>query len=81
MISISYNSAVTSGCHTITANSRGLDDAGCAVGNKVECSVVTLNGVVFKPFGQLYPDGAERGLALMLLNTADCTVVGIAYDI
>ena len=42
--------------------SLGLDDAGCDVANKINCAVLTLNGVETKPFEVFIIDGQNVDL-------------------
>ena len=59
--------------------SLGFGDSGCDNANAVDCAVLTLDGVAFKPFAEITSDGGQRGLALMTLDVATCSVVGSLF--
>ena len=59
----------------VSALSLGWDDPGCDENNHVNCAVLTLNGVEIRPFAELAADGAQRGLAVMVMDEVSCSVV------
>ena len=63
----------------IAARSLGYNDDGCDDNNKVDCAVLTLNGVEIKPFEVFIVDGKERGLAFIALDVDSCDVAVIIY--
>ena len=53
----------------------GPDDIGCDATQVVDCVVLTLNGIDFKPFVSFPTDGAGRGIARILLDRNSWSVL------